>query len=126
MIINSIITPIFHVSLNIKDLKYIPRPMWIYKQKKNIEAPLAWIFRNKNPFQVSNIIKLILLKANKVSGVYRNAKNNPLIICTIKHSPNIDPRFQNRLILIGVGKLINELFKIIIRGLLFFFKNINL
>lgn len=27
--LNKIITPIFHVSLNINDLKYIPRPIWI-------------------------------------------------------------------------------------------------
>lgn len=59
----------FHVSLNINDLKYIPRPIWIYKQKKNIDAPLACIFRNKNPLNDSFIIEFTLLKANKVSGL---------------------------------------------------------
>ena len=48
----------------------------------------------------------------KSSGVYRKAKNNPLIIWIIKHNPNIDPKFQNKLILIGVGRLINELLTI--------------
>lgn len=90
IIINNIITPIFQVSLNINDLKYIPRPIWKYKQKKNIEAPLAWIFRNKNPFQASFIILFTLLNAIIVSGVYRKAKNSPLIIWIIKHNPNID------------------------------------
>lgn len=66
-----------------------------------------------------------LLKANSVSGVYRNAKNKPLIIWIIKHKPNIDPKFQNKLILIGVGKLINESFKIDIRGWLFFLLKIK-
>ncbi len=82
----------------------------MYRQKKNIDAPLAWILRNIKPFQDSYIMELTELKANRVSGVYRNAKNKPEIIWIIKHRPNIDPKFQNKLILIGVGKLIKELF----------------
>lgn len=70
------------------------------------------------------MILFTLLKANRVSGVYRNAKNNPLIIWIIKHNPNIDPKFQNRLILIGVGKLINESLIIEKRGWIFLFLNI--
>lgn len=77
-----------------------------------------------NPFHVSYIIEFTLLKANKVSGVYRNAKNKPVIIWIIKHNPNIDPKFQNKLILIGVGKLINELLIIKINGWLIFFLKI--
>jgi len=52
---------------------------------------------------------LILLNANKVSGLYRNAKNNPEIIWIIKHVPNIDPKFHKRLIFFGILALI-ELF----------------
>lgn len=54
-----------------------------------------------------------------MSGLYRNARNNPVIICTIKQAPNIDPKFQNKLIFLGVGKLINELFNT--NNILFFF-----
>lgn len=66
---NNKITPIVQVSTNWNDLKYIPRPIWVYKQKKNIDAPFAWMFRNKNPFHLSNIILLILLNANNTSAV---------------------------------------------------------
>lgn len=59
---------------------------------------------------------MTLLKARMVSGVYRNAKKIPLIIWMIKHRPNIDPKFQNKLILIGVGKLINESLTIFNKG----------
>lgn len=59
-----------------------------------------------------------------MSGVYRKAKNRPLMIWIIKHSPNIDPKFQNKLILIGVGKLINESFIIFISGWFFLFLKI--
>lgn len=54
-----------------------------------------------------------------MSGVKRNAKNKPEIIWIIKQIPNIDPKFQNKLIFIGVGKLINESFKIDNRGWVF-------
>lgn len=52
---------------------------------------------------------LTLLKAKSVSGLYRNAKNNPVIIWIIKQVPNIDPKFQNKLIFLGILILI-ELF----------------
>lgn len=55
-----------------------------------------------------------------MSGVKRNAKNNPEMIWIIKHKPNIDPKFQNKLILIGVGKFIRELLIIFNSGLIFF------
>lgn len=70
------------------------------------------------------MIRFTLLNANKVSGAYRNAKNSPVIIWIIKQRPNIDPKFQNKLILIGVGRLINELLIILIKGCIFFFLNI--
>lgn len=88
-------------------------------QKKNIEAPLACILRKINPLNDSFIIELTLLKANKVSGLYRNARNSPVIIWIIKHIPNIDPKFHNKLIFLGVGKLINELFNV--NNISFFF-----
>lgn len=46
------------------------------------------------------------------------------MIWIIKHNPNIDPKFQNKLILIGVGKLINESFNIEYNGWIFLFLKI--
>lgn len=46
------------------------------------------------------------------------------MIWIIKHNPNIDPKFQNKLMLVGVGKLINELFIINNNGWIFFFLKI--
>lgn len=42
-------------------------------------------------------------------GLYRNAKNNPVIIWIIKQAPNKDPKFQSNLIFLGILILI-ELF----------------
>lgn len=67
---------------------------------------------------ISRQIKLILLKAIKESGQNRKVKNNPVIIWIDKQIPERDPIFHHRLILEGVGKLINELFNNLINGLL--------
>lgn len=44
-----IVTPKFHVSVSLYEPKYILRLIWRYRNKKNAEAPLAWIFRRAQP-----------------------------------------------------------------------------
>lgn len=34
----------------------MPRPMWIYRHRKNAEPPLAWIFRRIHPKFTSRVI----------------------------------------------------------------------
>lgn len=43
------VTPMFHVSNIFIEPKYNPRAIWRYRQRKNIEAPLAWKFRMAQP-----------------------------------------------------------------------------
>jgi len=44
------------------------------------------------------------------------AKNNPVKIWIIKHSPNKDPKFHQAEMLEGEGKSTNELLAILIKG----------
>jgi len=59
-------TPIAHVKLSVYDLKYSPRPICKYMQKKNNEAPLAWVIRVSHPIFTSRIICSIQSKAISV------------------------------------------------------------
>ena len=47
------------------------------------------------------------------------AKNSPVAIWIIKQSPNSEPKFQNALILAGVGSSTNEPLTIFRRGWVF-------
>lgn len=66
----------------------------MYKQIKNIEAPLAWEIWKILKNELSVIIFITLKKANEEWGIKVIEINNPVIICNIKHIPNNDPKFQ--------------------------------
>jgi hypothetical protein len=44
------------------------------------------------------------------------ARNNPVAICVMRHSPNREPKFHHVLMLVGVGRSISALLAILIRG----------
>lgn len=103
------------VTLNLNDLKNKPRIIWIYKQIKNKEAPLACILRNTDPFHALLIIFLILIKAKFASTENRKARKSPLTIWTIKHNPNRDPKFHKNEIFWGAGNFNTLLIIVLIR-----------
>jgi len=47
------------------------------------------------------------------------ARNSPVRICAIRHTPISDPKFHHPLIVDGVGRSTRALFAILIRGCLF-------
>jgi len=50
----------------------------------------------------------VLLKAVEMSEVKCIAKNKPVIIWVIRHTPSRDPKFHQELILEGVGRSLRE------------------
>lgn len=44
------------------------------------------------------------------------ARNNPVRICAIRHTPISDPKFHHPLMVDGVGRSTRALFAILIRG----------
>ena len=44
------------------------------------------------------------------------ARNNPVAICAIKHTPSKEPKFHHVLILVGVGRSIKAPLAILIKG----------
>lgn len=98
--------------------------MWIYKQIKNIEAPLVWIKRISQPLLVSRMICSTLLKAIDTSEVKCIVKNIPDKIWIIKQTPSREPKFHHLPMLDGAGRSIKESLIIWIKG--FFLRKFNI
>lgn len=47
------------------------------------------------------------------------ARKRPVVIWIIRHSPSSDPKFHHVEMLLGVGKSMKELFKILMAGCVF-------
>jgi len=59
---------------------------------------------------------IVLKKAISTFGQKCMAKNNPVKIWIIRHSPRRDPIFHNKLIFEGDGRSISDLLTIEIKG----------
>jgi len=63
-----IMFPTNHTFFNLYLLKKRPRKIWIYINKKNIEAPLAWTKRINHPSFTSRIMKSTFIKASELGA----------------------------------------------------------
>lgn len=98
--------PDIQVSVFLNDEFNSPRNTCMYRKAKNIEAILECAARVIEPPDTFRVDKIVDSKALSSLALKCIANITPVIICTIRAIPNIDPMFHIYEIEDGVGRLI--------------------